>query len=138
MLAWNQLWQKKRRIHSPVIFLSLLLGSSCSQRVFVIFTKIQLKKSRYIQVSRWYFKNLKSSSINWQLLEQKYKLEDDFQELINFAEEKGCSDRDFLNDLHTTAENFLLEKKDDIANYIAAYRIQYRDFSIRIEQENCH
>ena len=73
-----------------------------------------------------------------QLLEQKYKLEDDFQELINFAEEKGCSDRDFLNDLHTTAENFLSEKKDDIANYIAAYRIQYREFSIRIEQENCH
>lgn len=75
---------------------------------------------------------------DWQLLEQKYKLEDDFQELINFAEEKGCSDRDFLNDLHATAENFLSEKKDDIANYIAAYRIQYRDFSIRIEQENCH
>ena len=38
---------------------------------------------------------------DWQLLEQKYKLEDDFQELINFAEDKGCSDRDFLNDLHT-------------------------------------
>lgn len=75
---------------------------------------------------------------DWQLLEQKYKLEDDFQELINFAEEKGCSDRDFLNDLHTTSENFLLEKKDNIANYIAAYRIQYRDFSIKIEQENCH
>ena len=56
----------------------------------------------------------------------------------NFAEEKGCSDRDFLNDLHTTSENFLSEKKDDIANYIAAYRIQYRDFSIKIEQENCH
>ena len=75
---------------------------------------------------------------DWQLLEQKYKLEDDFQELINFAEEKGCSDRDFLNDLHTTSENFLLEKKDNIANYIAAYRIQCRDFSIKIEQENCH
>ena len=75
---------------------------------------------------------------DWQLREQKYKLEDDFQELINFAEEKGCSDRDFLNDLHTTSENFLSEKKDDIANYIAAYRIQYRDFSIKIEQENCH
>ena len=75
---------------------------------------------------------------DWQLLEQKYKLEDDFQELINFAEEKGCSYIEFLNDLHTTSENFLLEKKDNIANYIAAYRIQYRDFSIKIEQENCH
>lgn len=72
---------------------------------------------------------------NGSLLEQKYKLENNYLEMIHFAEEKGCSDKRFINELHDTYSTLLKEDKKHIENYITRYNILYNDYTNRILNE---
>lgn len=74
---------------------------------------------------------------NGELLEQKYKLEDQYLELIHLAEAKGCSDTAFLSELHQTYQNLLSEKNQNIEQYLVRYRILGSDFQNTIETNNC-
>lgn len=74
---------------------------------------------------------------NWDIIDQKYRLEDQYLELIHLAEEKGCSDAQFLSELHTTYAQLLDEKKSNIEQYIGRYRILGSEFQNRIEAESC-
>lgn len=72
---------------------------------------------------------------NGALLDQKYKLEDQYLDTIHFAEEKGCSDPAFLNELHNTYETLLKEDKSHIENYITRYNILHNDYTSTILNE---
>lgn len=75
---------------------------------------------------------------NGQLLEQRYKLEEKFSELISVAEEKWCLDTDILNSLHTSYNNLLNEDKGNMENYMATYGIIASEFENRIVPEDCN
>lgn len=75
---------------------------------------------------------------NGQLLEQRYKLEEKFSELISVAEEKWCLDTDILNSLHTSYNNLLEEDKSNMENYMATYGIIASEFENRIVPEDCN
>ncbi|MDO4713305.1 MAG: hypothetical protein Q4B28_01235 [bacterium] len=64
-------------------------------------------------------------------------MEDQYLELIHLAEEKGCSDAQFLSELHNTYAQLLDEKKSNIEQYIGRYRILGSEFQNRIEAERC-
>lgn len=74
---------------------------------------------------------------DWALLDQKYTLEKQYLDLIHLAEEKGCSDPQFLLDLNTTYKNLLSEGKENIDQYIARYTLLGSEFQMQLESDNC-
>lgn len=75
---------------------------------------------------------------NWDIIDQKYRLEDQYLELIYLAEQKGCSDTAFLAELHQSYAQLLEESKSDIEQYIGRYRILGSEFQNRIEADSCY
>lgn len=71
------------------------------------------------------------------LLDQKYNLEKQYLDLIHLAEEKWCSNTQFLLDLNTTYQNLLSEWKENIDQYIARYTLLGSDFQMQLESDNC-
>ena len=71
------------------------------------------------------------------LLDQKYNLEKQYLDLIHLAEEKWCSNPQFLLDLNTTYQNLLSEWKENIDQYIARYTLLGSDFQMQLETANC-
>lgn len=65
---------------------------------------------------------------NWTLLSQKYALENNYLEMIHFAEEKGCVESALLQEMHQTYETLLQEDKNQIQNYITKYNILASDY----------
>ena len=74
---------------------------------------------------------------DWALLDQKYNLEKQYLDLIHLAEEKGCSNAQFLLDLNTTYQNLLSEWKENIDQYIARYTLLGSDFQMQLDTDNC-
>lgn len=74
---------------------------------------------------------------DWSLLDQKYNLEKQYLDLIHLAEEKGCSNPQFLLDLNTTYQNLLSEWKENIDQYIARYTLLGSEFQMQLESDNC-
>ena len=64
------------------------------------------------------------------LLDQKYNLEKQYLDLIHLAEEKWCSNTQFL-------QNLLSEWKENIDQYIARYTLLGSDFQMQLESDNC-
>ena len=71
------------------------------------------------------------------LLDQKYNLEKQYLDLIHLAEEKWCSNPQFLLALNTTYQNLLSEWKENIDQYIARYTLLGSDFQMQLEAANC-
>lgn len=108
----------------------LYLGKNSAERI-ALYSSYQL----IIQKAEVVFHN-----IVWQngdLLDQKYNLQKQYLELIHLAEEKGCSDAKFLEELYSTYQNLLSEDKNTIENYIGRYRILGIDFQNKLEGDNC-
>ncbi len=74
---------------------------------------------------------------NGQLLEEKYKLEATYLDTIHLAEEKGCVDAVFLEELHNSYDSLLKEDKDQVEHYITKYRILQNDYISRILSSDC-
>ena len=74
---------------------------------------------------------------NGELLEEKYKLEATYLDTIHLAEEKGCVDAVFLEELHNSYDSLLKEDKDQVEHYITKYRILQNDYISRILSSDC-
>lgn len=74
---------------------------------------------------------------NGKLLDEKYKLEASYLDTIHFAEEKGCNDTLFLEELHNSYDALLKEDKEQAENYITKYRILQNDYVNRILSSDC-